>query len=98
MAERPAAGAGTPTTGLTSKPKRLGSMAESQNTTIPLELPREEARALAQAVKRIDYNLCAKWSSMTRTYKSNRSEHDVMWSAVCMLERQLNEAGFENGH
>jgi hypothetical protein len=74
-------------------------MAESQSTTIPLELPREEARAFAQVIKRIDYNLCAKWSSMTRTYNSTRSEHDVMWSAVCMLERQLAEAGFDNnGH
>jgi hypothetical protein len=69
-------------------------MAESKNTTVPLELPRDEARALSFIVKRIDYNLCAKWSSMTRTY-GTRSEHDVMWSAVCMLERQLNEAGFE---
>jgi hypothetical protein len=71
-------------------------MAGSETTTIPLELPREEARAFAQIVKRIDYNLCAKWASMTRTY-GPRSEHDVMWSAVCMLERQLNEAGFDSG-
>jgi hypothetical protein len=71
-------------------------MADSENTTIPLELPREEATAFAQIVKRLDYNTCAKWSSMTRTY-GPRSEHDVMWSAVCMLERQLNEAGFEAG-
>jgi hypothetical protein len=59
-----------------------------------LELPRDEARALAQIVKLIDYNMCVKWSSMTRTY-GPRSEHDVMWSAVCMLERQLAEAGLE---
>jgi len=69
-------------------------MAGPETTTIPLELPRDEARALAQIVKRIDYNMCAKWSSMTRMY-GPRSEHDVMWSAVCMLERQLGEAGFE---
>jgi hypothetical protein len=69
-------------------------MAGSESTTIPVELPRYEARALAYIVRRIDYSLCAKWSSMGRTY-GPRLEHDVMWSTVCMLERQLNEAGFE---
>jgi hypothetical protein len=43
-------------------------MADSESTTIPPELPHDEAKAFAHAVRRIDYNLCAKWSSVTRTY------------------------------
>jgi hypothetical protein len=63
--------------------------------TIPLELPFDEAAALAQLVKRIGYNDCAKLASKTVTYgPHNRTEADVMWSAVCMLQRELAEAGF----
>jgi hypothetical protein len=69
-------------------------MAGSESTTIPLELPRDEARALAQLVKRIDYGTCARFASITTKYGA-RSEGDVMWSAVCMLQRQLGEAGFD---
>ena len=67
-------------------------MAGSETTTIPLELPPDEARALAQFVKRIDYETCARFASITTTY-GRRSEGDVMWSAICMLQRQLGEAG-----
>jgi hypothetical protein len=69
-------------------------MAGSETTTIPLELPPDEARALAQLVKRIDYGTCARFASTTTKY-GTRSESDVMWSAVCMLQRQLGEAGFD---
>ncbi len=68
-------------------------MADPEAITIPLELPRDEAAALSQFVKRVDYDTCIRFASVTTTY-GGRSEGDVMWSAVCMLQRQLAEAGF----
>jgi hypothetical protein len=68
-------------------------MANEDAITIPLELPRDEAAALSQLVKRIDYDTCSRFASVSTTY-SGRWERDVMWSAVCMLQRQLGEAGF----
>jgi hypothetical protein len=68
-------------------------MADPEAITIPLELPRDEAAALSQFVKRVDYETCTRFASVTTTY-GGRSEGDVMWSAVCMLQRQLAEAGF----
>jgi hypothetical protein len=60
---------------------------------IPLELPRDEALAFAQFLKRINYDTCCRFAAATVTY-SGRFEGDVMWSAVCMLQRQFAEAGF----
>ena len=68
-------------------------MADRDTITIPLELPFDEAAALAQLVKRIGYNDCAKLANKHLTY-NGRCESDVMWSAVCMLQRELAEAGF----
>jgi hypothetical protein len=68
-------------------------MADPDAITIPLELPRDEAAALAQFVKRVDYDTCIRFASVTTTY-NGRAEGDVMLSAVCMLQRQLGEAGF----
>jgi hypothetical protein len=70
-------------------------MADSKPSTItiPLDLPPDEAAALSQLVKRIDYETCARFASPTTTY-NGRSEGDVMWCAVCFLQRQLAEAGF----
>jgi len=68
-------------------------MADPEAITIPLEVPRDEAAALSQFVKRVDYETCVRFASVTTTY-GGRSEGDVMWSAVCMLQRQLAEAGF----
>jgi hypothetical protein len=46
-------------------------------------------------VKRVDYGTCARFASPTTTYcHPPRTEGDVMWSAICMLQRQLGEAGF----
>jgi hypothetical protein len=69
------------------------TMANQETITIPLVLPFDEAAALAQFVKRIDYETCAKFAAVCWTY-GNRAESDVMWSAVCLLQRQLAEAGF----
>jgi len=61
--------------------------------TIPFELPRDEAAALAQFVKRIGYEDCVRFASKFVFY-SGRSEADTMWSAVRMVQRQFAEAGF----
>ena len=68
-------------------------MAVSQTTPIPLELPRDEAAALAQFVKRVDYDTCVRFASKFVFY-SGRTESDTMWSAVRMVQGQLAEAGF----
>lgn len=60
--------------------------------TIPLELPEDEAKALAGMVHRFNLNDTAKFSNRTK-YDDGRREQDVLWSAICMLERQLVEAG-----
>jgi hypothetical protein len=68
-------------------------MGNSDTITIPLILPFDEAAALAQLVKRIDYDTCARFASMFVFY-SGRTEGDTMWSAVCLVQRQLADAGF----
>jgi hypothetical protein len=60
---------------------------------VMLVIPETEAKALAKLVGRIDYDTCNRFASVCFTY-GNRSEGDVMWSAICMLQRQLGEAGF----
>ncbi len=68
-------------------------MADPDAIMIPLELPRDEAAALSQFVKRVDYDTCIRFANVTTTY-AGRSEGDVIWCAVNMLQRQLAEAGF----
>jgi len=69
-------------------------MAERQVITIRLEFPSsDEAAALAQFVKRTTFDDCVQKASLFVFY-SRRTEVDVMWSAVCILQRQLAEAGF----
>jgi hypothetical protein len=68
-------------------------MAGREDAAIPLELPPCEAMAFGHFVKRIDYDTCARLANVTATY-GKRAECDVIWSAVCLLRRQLDEAGF----
>jgi hypothetical protein len=68
-------------------------MAVSKAILIPLELPRDEAAALSQFVKRIGYEDCAKFASKFVFY-SRRTEADTVWSAIRMVQGQLAEAGF----
>ena len=69
-------------------------MAVNDDSKIPLELPHNEAAAFSQFVKRVDYDTCTRFASKFVFY-DGRPEGDVMWSAVCMLQRQLGEAGFD---
>jgi hypothetical protein len=68
-------------------------MATERIITIPFDLPRDEWSAIAQFLKRIDYETCVRFASRFEHY-GGRAECDVMWSAVCGLQRQLAEAGF----
>ena len=61
---------------------------------IALRLPDDEAVALAQFVKRVDYETVNRFASPCATYGNGRTEADTMWCAVCLLQRQLGEAGF----
>jgi hypothetical protein len=72
-------------------------MADPRPITIPLELPGDEAMALGQLLKRIDYDTCGRLTDPRIVYDNNRSECDVAWCAVTMLRRQLAEAGFAPG-
>jgi hypothetical protein len=69
-------------------------MAAKEAITIPIDFPSpDEAMALAQLLKRIDHGMVIRLASRSVWY-SGRAEVDVMWSAVCDLQRQLAEAGF----
>jgi hypothetical protein len=70
-------------------------MADSIPTTvlIPLHLPPDEGLALAQFVKRTTFDDCVKKSAGFVWY-SGRTEGDVMWSAVRILQAALAAAGF----
>jgi hypothetical protein len=56
-------------------------------------LPPDEAAALAQFVKRVDYDTCVRFASKFVFY-SGRTGADTMWSAVRIIQNQLSEAGF----
>ena len=68
-------------------------MAAQDASTIPLELPPNEAAAFSQFVKRVDYDTVGRLTARTVTY-GGRTEHDTAWSALQMLRRELAEAGF----
>jgi hypothetical protein len=57
---------------------------------IILELPVDEARALAQLVKRLGYDDAARLSSRY----DGGEERDAMLSGINRLQRALAEAGF----
>jgi len=69
-------------------------MADQDVSTIPLELPPNEAAAFSQFVKRVDYDTVGRFTARTVTY-GGRTEHDTAWCAINMLRRELAEAGFD---
>jgi hypothetical protein len=62
--------------------------------TIPLDLPRDEAGAFAELLKRTSYDDCLRRSNRNKRYSDGRAEADVMWSALRLVESQFAEAGF----
>jgi hypothetical protein len=76
-----------------SNPVWRATMADPNAITILFDMPRNEWSALAQFVKRVDYGAVGRFADRKTTY-AGRSEHDVTWSALQMLRRQLAEAGY----
>src|SRR5258705_9327612 len=62
--------------------------------TIPLDLPRNEACAFAELLKRTSYDDCLRRSNRRKQYPDGREEADVMWAALRLVENQFGEAGF----
>ena len=69
-------------------------MADSNAITIPLDLPRDEAGAFAELLKRTSYDDCLRRSNRLKRYPDGREEADVMWSGLRLVETQFAEAGF----
>jgi hypothetical protein len=55
-------------------------MATSEVITIPLDLPRDEATAFAELLKRTSYDDCLRRSNRNKRYSDGREEADVMWA------------------
>lgn len=68
-------------------------MAEDNIIIISLHLPRNEADAFAQLLKRLSYSDCVARSNRLRQYPDGRQELDVMWSAIRLVERQFADVG-----
>jgi hypothetical protein len=69
-------------------------MADQQVITIPLDLPRDEATAFAELLKRTSYDDCLRRANRKKRYSDGREEVDVMWSGLRLVEAQFVEAGF----
>ena len=66
-------------------------MATEDAITIPLNLPRVEAEAFAELLKRTSYDDCVRGANRRKQYPDGRYEQDVMWSGLRLVE--FNEAG-----
>jgi hypothetical protein len=69
-------------------------MADPEVITIPLDLPRDEATAFAELLKRTSYDDCLRRSNRNKKYSDGREEVDVMWAGLRLVETQFGEAGF----
>ena len=69
-------------------------MANQEVITIPLDLPRGEACAFAQLLKRTSYDDCLRRSNRNKRHSDGREEVDVMWAGLRLVETQFAEAGF----
>ena len=57
-------------------------MADSNVITIPIDLPRDEACAFAELLKRTSYDDCLRRSNRNKRYSDGRAEADVMWAGL----------------
>jgi hypothetical protein len=69
-------------------------MAASEIITIPLDLPRDEANAFAELLKRTSYDDCLRRANRCKQYADGREEVDVMWAGLRLVETQFAAAGF----
>jgi hypothetical protein len=80
--------------GLATETHREVPMADSSTITIPIDLPRDEACAFADLLKRTSYDDCLRRSNRSKRYSNGREEADVMWAGLRLVETQFAEAGF----
>ncbi len=69
-------------------------MADTKVIMIPLALPRDEATAFAEVLKRTSYDDCLRRSNQLKKYPDGRCESDVMWAGLRLVETQFADAGF----
>jgi hypothetical protein len=67
-------------------------VSNSETTRISLALPSLEAAALAHFIKRVDFEMVARLSSLSVVF-DGKSEADMIWYALIELRRALAEAG-----
>ena len=67
-------------------------MSNSKTTAIPLVLPSLQALALAQFVKRVDFETIARFSAVTVACDDGKSEADLIWLSLIALRSALAEA------
>ena len=66
-------------------------VSNSKTTAIPLALPSLQAMALAHFVKRVDFEMVARFASVT-VVSDGKSEADLIWLALIALRSALAEA------
>jgi hypothetical protein len=69
------------------------STSDAKTAAIPLALPPLQAMALAQFVKRVDFETVARFAPVTVACDDGKSEADLTWLALIALRHALAEAG-----
>jgi hypothetical protein len=64
----------------------------AKTTVIPLTLPSLQAMALAQFVKRVDFETITRFAAVTVVCDDGKSEADLIWLALIALRAALAEA------
>jgi hypothetical protein len=64
----------------------------AKTTVIPLTLPSLQAMALAQFVKRVDFETITRFAAVTVVCDDGKSEADLIWLALIALRGALTDA------
>jgi hypothetical protein len=67
---------------------------DAEAAAIPLALPPLQAIALAQFVKRVDFETIARFAPITVACEDGKSEADLVWLALTELRRALADKLF----
>ena len=67
-------------------------MNNAKTTVIPLTLPSLQAMALAQFVKRVDFETVVRFAAVTVVCEDGKSEADLIWLALIALRGALADA------
>ena len=71
-------------------------MANPDIITIPITIRFDEADAFARFLKRCTYTNCVARSNRVRRYPDGRDETDVMWSAICLVQRRAGRGRLQS--